>query len=74
MKHALIALVFALIVSLGLALPFGDDGPRAVSTPGFHPGHGDYPTHSPIAADHGISPQKLVCLTPDLRRPRHRIG
>jgi len=73
MKHALIALVFALIVSLGLALPFGD-GDRRASTPAFDPGHGDYPTHSPIAAGGDISLLKLACLTPDLRRPRHRIG
>ena len=73
MKHALIALVFALIVPLGLALPFGDRD-RSASKRAFDHGHGDYPAHTPIAARGEISLYQLACLTPDLRRPRRRIG
>jgi hypothetical protein len=70
MKRALITLGFALIASLGLVLPFGDSDGLVRSIPGFDRGHGDYPAHSPVAS----AGEKLACLTPDLRRPRPRIG
>ena len=76
MKRALATLALAVLVAGGLTLSLnggrrsGDDR----FTPGFTPGHGDYPARTPTAAGSELSPQKLACLTPDLRKPRHRIG